>query len=527
MSTTLSDHGITSTPTNGLALDDDRSTDNPASWPDPKPIPDQLRPVPELPAAIIPGPLRPWIGDIAHRLQVPVDYPAAASIVALASVVGNQVRIRPKRYDDWTVTPNLWGAIIGRPGVMKSPAIAEAFRPIRRLIKEAEAEHKEREREWAFEREAAEMRRSAIKDRMKRAAKSGGDLEAFRSELDELEIEPPTERRYLVNDSTVEKYGELLNRNPNGLLIFRDELPGWMRRLEEEQYARDRAFYLEAWEGSGSYVYDRIGRGTLKIEQTTTSIFGGIQPARLEVYLRNALDGGAGDDGLIQRFQVMVYPDIPRDWRNIDAWPDRDAKNRAFNIFQVLSAIDRRVIQVEQGDDDRPFLRFNDEAQEFFDAWLTDLNITLRSDEIDHPAIESHLAKYKKLVPGLSLIFQLADFAEKGAGSAIGIEAVKMAAAWGSYLHAHALRIYGLGLNSASLHAKTLANHLQAGDLGSEFTARDVYFRGWSGLSSAKAVTEPLDLLEALGWISSVDMPTGGRPKTIYLVNPKVQGGSR
>ena len=34
----------------------------------------------------------------------------------------------------------------------------------------------------------------------------------------------PAEKRYLVNDTTVEKLGELLNHNPNGLLLFRDEL---------------------------------------------------------------------------------------------------------------------------------------------------------------------------------------------------------------------------------------------------------------------------------------------------------------
>jgi putative DNA primase/helicase len=31
---------------------------------------------------------------------------------------------------------------------------------------------------------------------------------------------PPVERRYLVNDTTVEKLGELLNHNPNGLPLF-------------------------------------------------------------------------------------------------------------------------------------------------------------------------------------------------------------------------------------------------------------------------------------------------------------------
>ena len=38
----------------------------------------------------------------------------------------------------------------------------------------------------------------------------------------------------MVNDSTVEKLGELLNENPNGLLVFRDELTGFLRQLDRD-----------------------------------------------------------------------------------------------------------------------------------------------------------------------------------------------------------------------------------------------------------------------------------------------------
>ena len=60
-------------------------------------------------------------------------------MVAYASVVGRKVAIRPKRRDDWTVVPNLWGTIIGRPGTLKSPALQEALRPLSLLEKAAKA----------------------------------------------------------------------------------------------------------------------------------------------------------------------------------------------------------------------------------------------------------------------------------------------------------------------------------------------------------------------------------------------------
>ena len=113
------------------------------------------------------------------------------------------------------------------------------------------------------------------------------------------------ERRYVVNDSTVEKLGELLNENPNGVLLFRDELSGWLRTMDREGHENDRAFFCESWNGTGSYVYDRIGRGTVYIPAACLSLLGGIQPGPLQGYLQEVFGRGATDNGLIQRFQLM------------------------------------------------------------------------------------------------------------------------------------------------------------------------------------------------------------------------------
>lgn len=132
-----------------------------------------------------------------------------------------------------------------------------------------------------------------------------------------------------MNDATVEKLGKILNQNPHGVLLFRDELTGWFRTLDREGHENDRAFYLEAWNGTGSYTYDRIGRGTLYIPAACVSILGGIQPGPLEDYLKATLRGGAGDDGLLQCFQLSVYPDDSLSWKNVDRPPRAIAKQRA------------------------------------------------------------------------------------------------------------------------------------------------------------------------------------------------------
>jgi putative DNA primase/helicase len=71
--------------------------------PDPKPLPDGLPLVEPFVPGLLPLALRPWVMDIAERMQCPPDFTAAAAIVVLGSVIGRRCGIRPKRHDDWTV----------------------------------------------------------------------------------------------------------------------------------------------------------------------------------------------------------------------------------------------------------------------------------------------------------------------------------------------------------------------------------------------------------------------------------------
>src|SRR5438128_8919508 len=168
----------------------------------------------------------------------------------------------------------------------------------------------------------AEDQRKQRKDAIAEAVKKKQNPMAAAEKFPVTDPAEPTRKRYIVNDSSVEKLGVVMNQNPNGVMAFRDEVSGLLEHLDREGQEGARAFYLEAWDGLGRYTYDRIGRGTLDIESVTLSILGSIQPGKLFGCLRSALQGGTGDDGLMQRFQLIVYPDINRQWRNVDRWPD-------------------------------------------------------------------------------------------------------------------------------------------------------------------------------------------------------------
>lgn len=486
------------------------------TWPDPFPLPTELPKVNPFPPEILPDSLRPWLDDIAERLQCPPEFPAIGAMVSLAALVGRKVGIRPKRQDDWLVVPNLWGVIVGRPGVLKTPALQETKRPLERLEVEAKNQHELAKADAEANKAVADARRKVNDVRIREAIKKGNadpyEIARLSTGSDDA---APARRRYLVNDSSVEKLGELLNENPNGLLVFRDELLGLLYSLERDGQEGARQFYLESWNGSGRFTYDRIGRGTVDIEACCLSILGSIQPGPLQDYLASA-----PDDGLMQRFQLAVWPDLEPEWKNVDRWPNRNAKEQAWSVFSRLDTLSGLAIGAVPSDDGGiPCLRFSDEAQAEFSEWRAKLESRLRADDLP-PALEACLAKYRSLIPSIALLIHLADSPE---GGPVPLPALLKACAWGEYLETHARRIYSAQTKPALLGAMRLAEKISSSAIKSRFTLRDVYRPAWSRLATAEQAIAAVNVLIDHDWLCSETEQTGGRPRTWYTVNPKAR----
>lgn len=499
----------------------DKSADQ---WPEPSPLPEGLPPVIKLSPEMIPAPFRGWLVDIAHRMQSAIDFAAAAAIVALGSVIGRGCGIYPKQHDNWLVVPNLFGAGIGDPSVMKTPTIAEGTKPLERLEIEAKQEHEAGQKAADDNQEIEEITRTVIREQLKAAIKGGkAEKEAeARAKCADLDNEaPPTRRRYQTQDGTTEKIGELLNQNPRGILINRDELIGWFHSLDKAGRESDRGFYLEAWNGTGRFTYDRIGRGTLDIEALCISIFGAITPGPLSDYIRATVRGGIGNDGLLQRFQVMVYPDHSTEWINIDRYPDTEQKNRAFKIFKTLSGNIPGAV-IEEGAS-IPALRFTPAGQETFNQWRHDLETRLRSDHGLHPAMVSHLAKYRSLMPSLALIFHLIEVADGTTEPGpVSERAAVMAAAWCQYLESHAGRVYGGIMAPGMDAAKEIVKHIRRGAIQDGATVREVWRHQWSRLTSSEEVKAGLNVLTEYDWLIVEKITAGNRPTEIIRLNPKI-----
>lgn len=491
-----------------------------SDWPEPTPLPDELPPVDAFQDELLPASLRAHVIDIAHRMQCPPDFPAIAVIVAISSLIGPRAVVQPKVLDEWQVTPNLWGVIVGRPGVKKSPALGEALKPLLRLQAKEFDSVKFAHEAWKIDVKVANM----LGESNEKKAKGLADKDPFAARALLAPIETPTEptaRRYIVNDATVEKLGEILQQNTWGTLTFRDEVYSLLTSLDKQGQEDARGFYLQGYDGDKSYTVDRIGRGTVHIPRLCLSMIGGIQPGRIQEYVRDAVAGGSADDGLLQRFGLAVWPDLTGDYVHVDQRPDLEARQAAWSVFD-------RLAKLEPACDTEPVVwRFDDAAQAHFVEWLIGFENEIRGNSL-HPAMVSHLAKYRKLIPALALIFALIDTPDSG--GLIGEPELLRALAWCKYLRTHANRLYAAAVIPETTNSATLLKRIKDGKLTGKdgaaldsFTPRQLAVKHWSGLGTPEAVRKAADLLVDYDWLRKetiVSGASGGRPSERYLINP-------
>ena len=428
--------------------------------------------------------------------------------------------------------PNLWGAIVGQPGFLKTPAVEEVLRPLKRLEADAREKHAKHVAEWEERCMIAAAKKGAAKKALEKGANQKLDdsklSELARAAMGDSEEDPPTVKRYLVNDATMEKLGELLSENPDGLTVFRDELTGFLRTLDRQGHEGDRGFYLESWNGSGGYTFDRIGRGTTYIPNMCLALFGTIQPGPLAKYLRGSISGEEAD-GFVPRFQILVYPDPSKQFVNVDRWPDTEAKNAAYGIFKAIDELDPAAIGCETDDDAGiPYVRFSEDAQVFFDEWRTELEVRLRSGSLSN-VMACHLAKYRSLMPALALIFHLVNAKGQPRGSKVSLSDAESSAAWCDFMESHARRVYQAATDGDPTDAIRLAEKIKE-SLSNPFKIGDVQRKGWAGLGTNEEVRKAIGILEDRGWVRVVEVPIRrsygrGRPSEQVWVNPKVTNG--
>jgi putative DNA primase/helicase len=348
------------------------------------------------------------------------------------------------------------------------------------------------------------------------------DIKEWENDKQGKPPEKPLAKRLVLGDTTPEKLHEILSENPAGILVLRDELSGWLAEMEKKGRETQREIFLTAWNGNAQHTMDRIMRGTVTAVMCA-SMFGNYQPDLLLAYMAN----GDRHDGLLQRHQLFVWPEF-KPWENVDRTPNYGAMKRVEKVIRFLVALPEEGL----------FFHFKPDAQLLFNAWLKDHQ--QRVDAERFPPKQSHLSKYRGLLPRLAALFQLADMADGShqecglhGERAIDEEHTQQAIGLCRYLASHLDKIYGSVVTAAQQATKDLAKHIQDGDLNKEdedagFSLRDVYKKCWRGLCTEEDVRVAIEGLEEAYWVRRAPekkASSGGRPTQRWHINPAVWQG--
>jgi putative DNA primase/helicase len=483
-----------------------------SSWDEPIPLPASKPKVEPFSPLFLPEALRPWIEDISDRLQCPPEYPAICAMTGIGSLLAAKVVIRPQAFTDWEEASNVWGLLIGRPGMLKSPAARAALAPLKRLEARAVDQNKADLLAYKQQSKLYKLKETVAEQKFKEEFRK--NPLAVQMDIGE-EPEEPQPRRHMTNDTTYEKLGEIQIVNTS-ILVMRDELVSLLMYLDREENSQARGYFMTGWSGLDGHIFDRIVRGHKGLDRYAIGMLGTTQPGRIAEYIKRAHAGGAGDDGFVQRLTQGVWPDEPLTWTDRDVVPNTKALNAAWEVFKRIADATPTALGATEEEGRIPYLRFDKAGLGDFQDWHKGLNTKMKSGDLA-PAFESHLAKYKTQVAAYALISHICDVKE---GGPVNQTAARRSIAFCDYLETHARRIYGAVIMAEVLAAKEILKHIRKRDLSDGFTSRDVHRPRWTGLTDIETVREGLRMLVDHRYLRVEKVQTDGRDRVAYQINP-------
>lgn len=493
-----------------------------------KPFSDDLLPVEHVPYDALPETMGAFIKEHSTIRGCPPDYILVSLLARLGCVFSGKIKIAMTKNTNWHASPNFFWMMVGNPSSGKSNAFSLTNKPIQSLEEQARKQYKEAFKLYKDKYDLLERKlNAAYKGIDRECAKKSVDLLAvskleesiknLKKQIYELEEQKPKLKRYTIQKLTIEKLILILEENTEGVMLEIDELSSLFIRLSKDENSEERCLYLSGYNGNIPYSYDTVKRGTVLIPNLLLSILGGTQPAKLKRFINEAKNGHQ-DDGLLQRFQGVVFPDrtlmLP-----VDKKDNETLANFLAQIFQNLNSLPSNST-----DNDITVLRFDDNAQMIFDEWREET--TSLAHKLSYP-FDAHVGKSYEFIAALSAYFYLYEnngnlTDDKCLSKKNILSAIKL----GRYFLSHAKRMYGLAyqddMPARSLSKKlarlslpqNINDHYDATLKTHFFTRSQIRIKDWANLNTKEQRLEAIEILIKRGHISR---QLNGR----YYINPE------
>lgn len=432
-----------------------------------------------FPIELLPEPVSTFVAEVAARLSADPVLVAFPMLASVAATIGNRRRI--ELWPGWLEPPILWMAGVAAPGSMKSPAANKALQFIRQRQHDAFAAHGAALAAW--EEEKREHDRAS----RRRDAEAGPPPER------------PTAERVLVDDITIEALGPILQANPAGVLVARDELSGWFDfdRYSGGKGGGEAGRWLSCYDAAPLTV-DRKLSGTIYVPAAAVSITGTIQPR----VLARVVGGKHIDNGLLQRF---IVADPPRRMAEIPSGDvDFAAVEAVRSMFAMLAAI-------RPAEDGSPRVLDPDpEAREIYDSFFLEWRVAVLNA---NGPVGEMVSKMRAWVARLALVCHMIRQAgaQPTLGHRIDADSIRRGIGLARWAAREWQRVFE-GMERGSIEADDRALRDWVRGRGGVATTRDLQRHGPAAYRAPGAAEAGLARLARSGAAEWQTVPTGGRP---------------
>lgn len=227
-----------------------------------------------LPYSYLNPTLVEYIECVARMTQSPIDFVVSTIFAFASGAIGSRLILKdPKGYLN---PPVLWVCLLAPSGIGKTPVLSVISKPFDETEADLDKIFKRQKKEW----------------------KSNGDSEESM----------PVRHHAYVSMSTLEGIGKVLANEPNGCILYRDELSGWFRDFGRYSGSGsgDIQGWLNIWDRK-TYVTALATKEVETVVEPTLALIGGTQPEELPRILPIALF----DDGLVARV-LWCFPECQK-----------------------------------------------------------------------------------------------------------------------------------------------------------------------------------------------------------------------
>ena len=320
--------------------------------------------------------IQQYIVQSSQTLGLSIDYMGCAFLWSLSVCIGNSFNVEIK--PGWRETATLWLAVVGKPGIGKTPSLNQIIYPLQKLnIRKQKEFQKEYAKFFEFEKLDKEQKKFAE------------------------DVKRPKSEQFIVGDITLEALIDLHETNPNCIGVFKDELAGWFKDMNKYRAGSDLEFWLSSWNGQSISLNRKTAKSAF-VDKPFIPVIGGIQPDVFEQFAT----GVNKENGFIDRI-LISYPELHVDKYNTNIMHHDVLRSYETFLIHLKESLQINFFKVDDKGEIMPQIaRFSNEAN---DEWIRihDKISDLQNSDDENEYMKSMLPKQKSYIPRFAMILNI------------------------------------------------------------------------------------------------------------------------